>query len=276
MKITGKTKVIALLGYPVTHSLSPLMHNTAFEHLGLDYCYVTFSVKPEMLKDAVEAIRTLNMTGVNVTVPHKENVIPFLDKLDKEALAIGAVNTIVNKDGRLIGYNTDGKGFMKSLSEQGIKTKTKTVLILGAGGASKAISYYLTEKAKGLYIYDIDIGKAEKLIGDLQRLGKTNVFFMDSPRNISDMDIIVNATPLGLKDSDPIPLDISLIRPSHIIGDLIYKETPLLKKAGRKGCRTFNGLGMLLWQGVFAFELWTGVKPPHELMRKSLYLFTSH
>lgn len=270
MKISGKTKVIALLGYPVEHSLSPLMHNTAFDYLGLDYCYVTFPVKDEMLQSAVMAIRALNMAGVNVTVPHKENVIPFLDEVDKEASAIGAVNTVLNKDGKLIGYNTDGKGFSESLLEAGIEIKAKSILILGAGGASKAISFYLSEKAERLYIYDIDLNKAERLTGDLGSLGGGNVLFTDSLKNIPDMDIIINATPLGLKDSDSIPVDISLIRAKQIIGDLIYKETPLLKEASKKGCKTFNGIGMLLWQGVFAFELWTGIRPPVDVMRNAL------
>ncbi|MEK7742011.1 MAG: shikimate dehydrogenase [Nitrospirota bacterium] len=274
LKISGKTKVLGLLGYPVEHSLSPAMHNAAFEHIGLDCCYVTFPVKPGFLKDAVRSVRALNLAGVNVTMPHKENVIPLLDKVDADASFIGAVNTIVNSNGKLIGYNTDGRGFMRSLSEAQISLNKKNVLILGAGGASRAIGYHLVKKAAELFIYDIDEKKAGKLIRDLNKMRK-NVFpFSFQPSAFShqlhDIDIIINATPLGLKKGDPLPVDINLLKPRHVVCDLIYKNTPLLQRASRKGCRTLNGLGMLLWQGAFAFELWTGKKPPVEVMRKAL------
>ncbi|MEK7332057.1 MAG: shikimate dehydrogenase [Nitrospirota bacterium] len=271
MKISGKTKVLGLLGFPVGHSLSPAMHNTAFEKLGLDCCYVTFSVKPEFLRDAVKSIKALNLAGVNVTVPHKERVIPFLDEVDKEASFIGAVNTIVNDNGRLTGYNTDGRGFMRSLSEAKISVNKKNVLVIGAGGASRAIGYYLCRNASKLFLYDIDKKKAGKLISDLNKI-RGNVSFFSS--QLEDMDIIINATPLGLKKNDPLPVDVNLLNPKHVVCDLIYKKTPLLGKASKKGCKTLNGLGMLLWQGVFAFELWTGRRPPVEVMRKSLRLAT--
>ena len=274
LKISGKTKVLGLLGYPVEHSLSPAMHNAAFEHIGLDCCYVTFPVKPGFLKDAVRSVRALNLAGVNVTMPHKENVIPLLDKVDADASFIGAVNTIVNSNGKLIGYNTDGRGFMRSLSEAQISLNKKNVLILGAGGASRAIGFYLAKKASALFIYDIDRKKAGKLIRDLNKMRK-NVFpFSFQPSAFShqlhDIDIIINATPLGLKKGDPLPVDINLLKPRLVVCDLIYKNTPLLQKASMKGCRTLNGLGMLLWQGAFAFELWTGKKAPIEVMRKAL------
>ncbi|MBI3378046.1 MAG: shikimate dehydrogenase [Nitrospirae bacterium] len=278
MKISGKTRVIGLLGYPVEHSLSPAIHNAAFEHLRLDCCYVTFPVKPGFLKDAVRSVRALNLAGVNVTMPHKENVIPLLDKVDADASFIGAVNTIVNRSasdgGKLTGYNTDGRGFMKSLSEAQIAVNKKNVLILGAGGASRAIGFYLAKKASALFIYDIDRKKAGKLIGDLKKI-KGNVSFFSYQRSaissqLDDIDIIINATPLGLKKGDPLPIDINLLKPRHVVCDLIYKNTLLLQRASRKGCRTLNGLGMLLWQGAFAFELWTGKKPPVEVMRKEL------
>ncbi|MDO9287231.1 MAG: shikimate dehydrogenase [Thermodesulfovibrionales bacterium] len=271
MKVSGKTKVLGLLGFPVEHSLSPAMHNTAFEKLGLDCCYVTFSVKPEFLRDAVKSIKALNLAGVNVTVPHKERVIPFLDEVDKEASFIGAVNTIVNDNGRLTGYNTDGRGFMRSLSEAKISVNKKNVLVIGAGGASRAIGYYLCQNASELFLYDIDKKKAGKLISDLNKIRGNVSFFSSQPE---DMDIIINATPLGLKKNDPLPIDVKLLKPKHVVCDLIYKKTPLLEKASKKGCKTLNGLGMLLWQGVFAFELWTGRRPPVDVMRKSLRLAT--
>lgn len=269
LKISGKTRVMGLFGYPVEHSLSPAMHNAAFEHLGLDCCYVTFLVRPELLNDAVKAIKALNLAGVNITVPHKENVIPMLDVVDKEASFIGAVNTIVNSDSKLIGYNTDGRGFIQSLSEEDISIEGKNILIVGAGGASRAISYYLSEKASKLLIYDVDSNKVQRLIHDLRKI-RNNVHHVDKINNLNGIDIIINATPLGLKETDPTPFDVSLIKPNHVVCDLIYRQTRLLKKSSEKGCKTLNGLGMLLWQGLLAFELWTGVKPPVEVMRKAL------
>lgn len=276
MNISGKTKVTGLFGYPVEHSLSPAMHNVAFEYLKLDYCYVTFSVRPDMLKDAVQAIRALGLKGVNVTVPHKENVIPFLDEISEEASFIGAVNTIKNDDGKLTGNNTDGRGFMQSLSEAGIDVGDKKILIVGAGGASRAIGYYLCKEASEVHLFDVDDKKANSLKEHLNKL-KGNVSLADakSVKNkdfFSGIDIIINATPLGLKPDDPMPVNISLINKNHMVCDLIYKETPLLREASKIGCKTMDGLGMLLWQGVFAFKIWTGIMPPVEAMRRALTL----
>ncbi len=267
--ISGKTKVLGLLGYPVEHSLSPAMHNAAFEHIGLDCCYVTFPVKPGFLKDAVRSVRALNLAGVNVTVPHKEKVIPFIDKVDNEAAFIGAVNTIVNRGEKLIGYNTDGRGFMMLLSEARISVKNKNVLIVGAGGASRAIGFYLAKRASALFIYDIDRKKAVKLVKELRKTS-SKVFSAKGINSLDKYDIIINATPLGLRKNDPVPVNVSLLKRGHVVCDLIYKKTKLLDMAAKKGCRTLDGLGMLLWQGAFAFELWTGKKPPIEVMRRAL------
>ncbi|MBI4843260.1 MAG: shikimate dehydrogenase [Nitrospirae bacterium] len=269
MDVNGKTKIVCIFGYPVEHSLSPNMHNAAFEKLGLDMCYVPFKVAPQDLPAAVNSIRALNMLGVNTTIPHKENVIRLLDNVDKEALFIGAVNTIVNKEGKLTGYNTDGRGFMSSLSEENINTENKNVLIIGTGGASRAISYYLSEKASKLSLFDIDKPKAQMLVDDLGKI-RDNVILLDGIKNMGTPDIIINATPLGLKDTDPLPFDTKLITSETVVCDLIYKETPLLKEAKARGAKTINGSGMLLWQGVLAFELWTGIKPPVDVMRKVL------
>ncbi|MDH4232749.1 MAG: shikimate dehydrogenase [Nitrospirota bacterium] len=268
MNVTGKTKITGLFGYPVEHTLSPLMHNAAFEHLGLDFCYLPFSVHPASLKTAVEAVRALNLAGVNVTIPHKESVIPYLDTVNEEALFIGAVNTIVNREGTLTGYNTDGRGFMRALSENDIFPDNRKVLVAGAGGASRAISYYLSEKAASLWLYDTDKTKLEKLASDLSEI-RDNIRILDSV-DPGDFDVLINATPLGLKATDPLPLDVSRLSPGQTVCDLIYKKTPLLSGAEKKGCRTSDGLGMLLWQGVLAFELWTGTFPPVDIMRKAL------
>jgi shikimate dehydrogenase len=269
MGIRGTTRVTGLFGYPVTHSLSPAMHNAAFEHAGLDYCYVTFPVRPGMLKDAVAAIRALHLRGVNVTVPHKEDVIPFLDEVDQEASFIGAVNTILDEEDALKGFNTDGRGFMESIAEASVSVAGKTVLIIGAGGACRAISYYLSEKAEKLLLFDIDEARITKLQDDLGAI-RPNVYRMKVMASLDGIDMIINATPLGLKDTDPYPLDVSLIREGMTVCDLIYKLTPLLKAAAEKGCKTIDGLGMLLHQGALAFEIWTGVKPPVDIMRKAL------
>lgn len=269
MNINGKTKITGLFGYPVEHTLSPAMHNAAFKELGLNYCYVPFLVHPDYLENAVKAIKALNLSGVNVTVPHKEKVVPLLDEINEEASFIGAVNTIVNSGGRLIGYNTDGRGFKQSLSENGISIEGKDIIIIGAGGASRAISYYLSQKAKTLYLYDIDKEKVEKLVHDLKQIRNT-VSTIEDTASIDTFHIIINATPLGLKKEDPLPFNTSLLRKEQIVCDLIYKKTLLLEQAEKKGCVTLNGLGMLLWQGVFAFELWTGKKPEVTVMRDAL------
>lgn len=281
MDVSGKTKIIGLFGFPVEHTLSPAMHNAAFKAMGFDMCYLPFKVAPQDLLHAVRAVKALNLTGINVTVPHKEKVVSLLDEVDKEALFIGAVNTIVNKDGKLTGYNTDGRGFMRSLSEAGIQVRGKKILIIGTGGASRAISYYLSEKAGKLFLFDIDKKKAEKLVRDLRKIRENVFFFSYQPclsgrqasaisHQLDEIDIIINATPLGLKKGDPLPVNLNNLHKKHIVCDLIYRKTPLLDRASKKGCKVLNGLGMLLWQGVFAFELWTGKKPPVEVMQKAL------
>lgn len=271
MLISGKTKITGLFGYPVEHTLSPSMHNAAFEHLGLDYCYVPFLVHPDFLGQAVDGVRALNMAGVNVTVPHKEKVIPFLDSVDDEAAFIGAVNTVVNSGGNLKGHNTDGKGFMRSLSEGGIPAEGRKVLVVGAGGASRAVSYYLSEEAEALYLHDIARNKMEKLVSDLRKV-RPNVSSYNEITDLASFDIIVNATPLGLKADDPLPFDVSALSSDHTVCDLIYKKTRLLQEADKKGCRTIDGIGMLLWQGVLAFELWTSVPPPVDIMKNALLM----
>jgi shikimate dehydrogenase len=269
MKITGKTKIVGIIGYPVEHSLSPFMHNAAFELLGIDYCYVPFLVHPERLEAAVQSVRALNLCGVNITVPHKEKVMRFLDKVDDEASFIGAVNTIVNSDGRLTGFNTDGRGFMRSLSESGIIVEGKDVAIIGTGGAARAIGYYLAQKAETLSIYGRTTERSEKLVRDLNKI-KKHVRVLRDLSSIREFQIIINATPLGLKKDDQLPCDASLLRPGQTVCDLIYRDTPLLIESSKKGCAVLNGLGMLLWQGVFAFELFTGKKPPVDAMRSAL------
>ncbi len=269
MEIRGTTRVTGLFGWPVTHTLSPSMQNAAFRHLGLDFCYVPFAVSPDALGAAVAGIRALNLAGVNVTVPHKEAVIALLDEVDPEASFIGAVNTVVNRDNRLIGYNTDGRGFMRSLEEQSIDPQGTRILVVGSGGACRAISYYLSEKAAALTIADIDRSRAERLAADLGRI-RSNV--TASPEyDPAAFDIIVNATPLGLHRTDPLPFSPDRLGPQQTVCDLIYRPTPLLEQARSRGCITLDGLGMLLWQGALALQLWTGAEPPVAVMRAALH-----
>lgn len=269
MEISGKTGIVGIFGYPIEHTLSPRMHNAAFRELHLDMVYVAFRVTPADLPEAVRSVRSLNMRGVNVTVPHKERAIPLVDRVDEEASFIGAINTIVHSDGFLTGYNTDGRGFISALSEAGISPAGKDICIVGAGGAARAISYYLSEQAMRVSLYDVDLPKSQKLRDDLARI-RDNVFLLDDMREIGKPDMIINATPLGLKPDDPLPLKPDFISENMVVCDLVYKQTALLREASKRGALTMDGSGMLLWQGVLAFELWTGIKPPHKLMRKVL------
>jgi shikimate dehydrogenase len=269
LKINGKTKITGIIGWPIEHTLSPAMHNAAYESLSLDYCYVPFLVSPDALEDAIKAIKALNILGINVTVPHKEKVMTYIDETDREAAFIGAVNTLVNSDGRLIGYNTDGRGFMQSLAESAIDPRDKDILIIGAGGAARAVGYSLVQEAKSLSLFGRTKMRVHNLVHDLNRI-KNRVSSCNDLSAVGRYHMIINATPLGLKKEDPLPLDTSSLKPGQIVYDLIYKKTRLLEHASKRGCVTASGLGMLLWQGVLAFELWTGRRPDVDVMRKAL------
>lgn len=269
MEISGKTKITGIFGYPVEHTLSPAMQNAAFRSCGLDYCYVPFLVHPDFLGQAVQAVRALNLAGVNITIPHKEKVIPFLDHVDEEALFIGAVNTIVNKAGELTGHNTDGRGFMESLRENGISPEGKDVLIIGAGGGARAVGYYLCQKARSLSVQGRTSEKARQLVQDLSRIN-TNTYHAENLTELDRFQIIINATPLGLADKDPFPVHAESLSKGQVVCDLIYRETAFQREALKRKCVVLNGLGMLVWQGALAFELWTGMKPDIEIMRRSL------
>ncbi|HSW64195.1 MAG TPA: shikimate dehydrogenase [Dissulfurispiraceae bacterium] len=272
--ISGKTRIVALLGHPVGHTLSPRMQNAAFRSVGLDCCYVAFDVQPSSLPDAVLGMRALGLLGANVTIPHKESVSALLDEVDSEAVFIGAVNTIVNRNGRLCGYNTDGLGFMRSLVDENIAAAGKQVLILGAGGAARAVAYYLAQEAAELVLANRTPEKAERLAADLTGLGAgvrgVSMEDIQHAAFLDDMDIIIHATSSGLNPSDPPLIDSSLFNERQVVCDLIYRDTPLVLGARQAGARTLTGLGMLLWQGVLAFELWTTLAAPVDIMRHAL------
>lgn len=269
MKISGRTTITGIFGFPVRHTFSPAMHNAAFGKLGLDYVYVPLEVTPPSLGKAVESLRALSLRGVNVTIPHKQNVMRYLDKIDPLAKKIGSVNTIVNDNGVLKGYNTDGTGFLRDLRSKGFNPKGKTVILLGAGGAGRAVAAVLSwAKAKKIYITDLDEKKARALAGSI---GNAEYLpFHSWKGNAGKAALIVNATPAGMHKGEP-PIRSGGIKRSTFIYDLVYNRgTELLNEARKAGARSCGGLGMLLNQGAVAFELWTGKKAPLEVMRAAL------
>lgn len=271
MVITGKTKITGIFGDPVEHSLSPLIHNEAFRQLGLDYCYVPFHVKKEKLKEATEGIRALNIKGVNITLPHKEAIIPLMDELSEEALHIGAVNTVLNIDGSLKGFNTDTEGFIVSLKEERVSLSGKNILVLGAGGAAKAVIYGILREGGRVYIFNRTRQKAQAIKEKFRDFGFIEVVETIDESIIKIMQLVVNATSLGLKKDDPMPLSPHLLKPEHIYCDIVYPETPLMKEAEKIGCKVIGGTGMLLWQAAFAFQIWTERQAPVEVMKQTVH-----
>ena len=278
--VSGKTKLCGVIGDPIEHTMSPVMHNAAFEKLGLDYCYVPFSVKKEELGRAIEGMRALNIRGLNVTIPHKVAVIPFLDRLDPLTGKIGAVNTIVNDNGVLTGYNTDAGGFLQALLEMGIEPAGKNVAVLGAGGASRAISFALAEKGAHLVILNrlLELDWAEELAGRLSdvfggEVEALELFDENLAGALEKADILINATSVGMSPNvDETAVTSDLLKSSLAVFDVVYNpiKTRLLREAEHTGAQTASGIDMLVWQGALAFEKWTGVEAPVELMRKKV------
>ena len=276
--VSGKTKICALIGDPVEHSMSPVMHNAAFREARLDYLYVPFRVKKEELGQAIDGMRALNIRGLNVTIPHKVAVLQFLDELDPLAEKIGAVNTIVNDNGFLTGYNTDATGFLQALLEGGIEPEGKNVVILGAGGAARAISFILTDRGANLVILNrlLELDWAEELANRMAQIFGQEVDALELNRQnlaraLGKADILVNATSVGMSpDIDRTPVDADLLRPGLIVYDIVYNpiKTRLLREAEAAGAKTISGVDMLVWQGALAFEMWTSRKAPVELMKK--------
>lgn len=264
--INGHTKIYGILGRPVTHSLSPAMHNAAFRALGLNAVYVAFPVTD--LPEAVAGLRGLDIKGVSVTIPFKEEIIPLIDELDPRAARIGAVNTLVNRDGRLVGYNTDWLGALHAL-----KSKTSLtgehVLLLGAGGASRAIAFSVLEEGGRVTLTDVDAPRAAALARDLQM----DAISLDAV-NRCPATILVNATPVGMAPKvDAIPINADLLGRYHLVMDIVYQplETRLLREAKARGAETLDGLQMLIHQATAQFELWTGRTAPLEVMSRAAY-----
>ena len=278
--ISGKTKLCGLIGDPVEHTMSPVMHNAAFREMGLDYLYVPFRVKQEELAKAMAGMRALNIRGLNVTIPHKVAVIQFLDGLDPLAEKIGAVNTIVNDDGVLTGYNTDGAGFLQALLERRIEPKGKNIVILGAGGAARAISFFLAGRGAHLVILNrlLELDWAKELASQISQTFTKEVEALELNRQnlagaLGKADILVNATSVGMTPNiDETPVTSDLLKPELIVFDIVYNpiKTRLLRETEAAGAKTISGIDMLVWQGALAFEKWTGLKAPVELMRKEV------
>lgn len=282
--ISGKTKLTGFFAKPASHSLSPLMHNLAFSHWGIDAVYLAFEVDQTNLRQAVESIRTLDMLGVNVSMPNKTAVLAYLDQLSSEAELIGAVNTIVHQEQRLIGYNTDGMGFVRSVNETGHPIKNQKIVVLGAGGAAKAIVVQMAlEGAQEITIYKRlnatflplkeYFAKVSEKTGCPIRLHD----YADESQlalDLSQANLLINATDIGMgskKDQLPIA-DVKLLHSQLAVFDLIYSpsETRLIQEAKKMGIKAYNGLGMLIHQGAIAFELWTHREMPVQNIRERL------
>ena len=278
MNISAATKLYAIIGDPVEHSLSPSMHNVAFRRLNLDSVYLAFRVRPISLQKAIAGMKSLGILGFNVTVPHKVSVMKYLDQIDNDAIKIGAVNTVVNKDGTLIGYNTDGAGALIALQEEGVELKGQKVVLLGAGGAAKALASSIAPLAESLTILNRTESKAKELATSLaervfskvegKRLTETTLSNV-----LVDTDVLINATSVGMypKVSETLVKGEKL-HSGMTVFDIVYNplKTRLLMEADSVGARTIGGVKMLVGQGVLAFELWTGETPPIEEMCRAV------
>lgn len=278
--IDGQTQIFGVLGDPVSHSLSPAMHNRAFTELGINAVYLPFHVKSRDLEKAVAGIRAMNMTGVNVTVPHKEAVMAFLDDMDPEAALIGAVNTIVNREGKLSGFNTDSRGFLRSLRQDlGFDPRGKRVLVLGAGGASRAVLAALAGGgAAWAGLVDTAFERAGALGQEFAAKfpGTQFAWFGYESARVTDLfpnlDLLVNATPVGMKGESFEGLDWQRLPPTACVYDIVYAfpATPLVRTLQDLGHGAVDGLGMLIAQGEEAFFIWNNQWPPKGSMKKGI------
>lgn len=271
MKIDGYTRLAAVVANPIKHSISPFIHNSAFEATNTNGVYLAWEVDATELAETVANIRRYQMYGINLSMPYKEQVIPYLDQLSEEACLIGAVNTVVNREGTLIGYNTDGKGFFKSLPS--FKISRKRLVLLGAGGAAKAIlAQAILDGVSQIAVF-VRSSSMEKTRPYLEKMQNATGFrvdlfaledIQDLQDSITQADLLVNATSVGM-DGSSQPIPTSIVLPEKlIVADVIYQpfETPFLKWARNQGNQSINGLGMLLYQAAEAFELWTGKEMP--------------
>lgn len=284
--ITGHTRLTALLGSPVAHSISPLMHNEAFQLLDLDYTYLCFEVNEETLPAAVNGLKACGIRGFNLTMPNKNKIVELLDELSPAARLIGAVNTVVNDDGHLTGYNTDGVGYMQAVKDAGYDITGKTITIMGAGGAATAIcAQAALDGVEKIHIFARETSRfwdrTQKLAENINSTLPCKAVLHENKdtaalaQAISESALLLNATSVGMAPNTEgtIIEDTSLYHPDLIVSDVIYnpRETRFLKEAREAGCRTFNGMYMLLYQGAEAFRLWTGKEMPVKEIKANFF-----
>ena len=268
--IDAKTSLYCIFGSPVKHSLSPALHNAAFSASGINAVYLAF--EPSSIESAAAAMRSLPIRGASVTIPYKTDIMPFLDFIDPLAEKIGAVNTVVNRDGTLTGFNTDGLGACGAIENAAGDASSLSVLILGTGGAARAVAFTLLDRGAKVSIAG-RMGRSQtELVANLSRhfhsVGSLPIAELDA-ETVSRFDVIVQTTPLGMKPDDPLPMDPSLLSGKHTIFDIVYRphETPLLRAAGERGCAKIYGIEMLLRQAEAQFRLWTDRDAPRGVMR---------
>ena len=275
--LTSKTKTLCIIGNPIEHSMSVTMHNAAIQNLGIDYLYVAFNVFPIDLPNAINGFRSLNIKGASVTIPHKISAMKYLDKIEPMAKNIGAINTIKNDNGILIGRNTDGEGFLKSIKESGYNLKNKKIVLFGAGGAARACAFYLAKEVNKITIINRSNTGMNDLISKLKANYKISIKGInlskseDIKKEIKESDMIVNTTPVGMYPNvNESPVKQSWMHPNLFVVDIIYSpiQTKLLQEASSIGCNVLSGVDMLVNQGIIAFEWWTGVSPDKKLMKQ--------
>lgn len=286
MNITGHTGLTALLGSPVAHSISPLMHNESFRHLGLDYVYLCFDVTEDTLPEAVAGLKACGIRGFNLTMPNKNKIVELLDDLSPAARLIGAVNTVVNEHGRLTGYNTDGIGYMQAVKDAGHDIIGKTITVMGAGGAATAIcAQAALDGVEAIHIFARPTSRfwtrTRKLVDTIHATLPCKAVLHDNAdkealkKAAAESTLLLNATSVGMAPNTEASIitDTSIFRPDLIVSDVIYnpQETLLLRQARIAGCPTFNGMYMLLYQGAEAFRLWTGRDMPIELIKAKYF-----
>ena len=280
LTVTGKTRVAGIIGFPVAHSLSPVLHNAAFAALGLDWVYVPFPVPPEALQAAVAGLRALGVAGFSVTIPHKVAIIPLLDRISPEAELIGAVNTVALRDGLLTGFNTDGIGLLAALAGKlGFSASGRSILVLGAGGAARSAVVALAGAgALRIDLVNRSPENADTLVRSVSgrlpgcALVAHSLERLSRPEYLNAFDLIVNTTSVGMKGDSFPGLILSGLKPGLVVYDMVYAPpvTPLLAQAGSCGIAAANGLGMLVAQGEAAFAIWTGVAAPGGCMERAL------
>ncbi|MEA1904383.1 MAG: shikimate dehydrogenase [Candidatus Hadarchaeota archaeon] len=275
---SGGTKLFALMGDPVERSLSPAIHNAAFKELGLDCVYVALRVARGSLPEAVKGIKALGIGGLNVTTPHKVDIVHLLDELDESASRVGAVNAVKNEDGKLIGFNTDGRGAVKALKEGVGELRGRKVVLLGAGGAARAIAFSLAEAGVELTLANRTASKARKLAASIEQKLGSKVKQVELKQEVlkgvlEQADVLINATSVGMyPDVDRTLVKGDIMHSGLVVNDIVYEPltTRLLREAKDAGAQTISGLGMLTHQGAASFELWTGKKAPIDVMRAAV------